>query len=69
MPKTAARDYRSGLPDAQRAAERRELHLRLLGSGVLTSPTGLGCLSTPMDEAQVTEFVEAIRTSASAMTG
>ena len=48
--------------------QRRELHLRLLGQGVLTSPTGLGCLSTVMDEGEVTEMVEAIRVSASAVT-
>ena len=69
MPKAADRDYRSGLADAKGAAQRRELHLRLLGAGILTSPTGLGCLSTPMGEEQVTEIVEAIRTSTAAMAG
>jgi len=67
MPKAAQADYRSGLPDARLAGQRRELHLRLLGAGILMSPTGLGCVSTPMDESQVGELVEAVRTSATAM--
>jgi glutamate-1-semialdehyde 2,1-aminomutase len=66
MPRAADRTYRSGLPDAALAARRRELHLRLLGAGILTSPTGLGCLSTPMAEAEVSAFVEAVRTTATA---
>jgi glutamate-1-semialdehyde 2,1-aminomutase len=68
MPKASAGDFRSGVPDAQGQAQRRELHLRLLGTGVLTSPTGLGCLSTVMNEGEITEMVEAIRVSATAMT-
>jgi len=69
MPKASAGDYRSSVPDAAAQVQRRELHLRLLGQGVLTSPTGLGCLSTVMTDAEVTEMVEAIRVSATAMTG
>jgi glutamate-1-semialdehyde 2,1-aminomutase len=69
MPKASGGEYRSTVPDAQAAAQRRELHLRLLGQGVLTSPTGLGCLSTVMSDGEVTEMVEAIRVSASAMVG
>ncbi len=68
MPKASAGDFRSGVPDAQGQAQRRELHLRLLGTGVLTSPTGLGCLSTVMNDGELTEMVEAIRLSATAMT-
>jgi glutamate-1-semialdehyde 2,1-aminomutase len=68
MPKQSAGDFRSSVPDARQQIQRRELHLRLLGNGVLTSPTGLGCLSTVMDEDEVTEMVEAIRVSASAVT-
>ncbi|MCC6174296.1 MAG: aspartate aminotransferase family protein [Chloroflexi bacterium] len=68
MPAGGGRDYRSGLPDARLAEQRRELHLRLLGQGVLTSPTGLGCLSTVMDDGEVNTFVEAIRASATPMT-
>jgi glutamate-1-semialdehyde 2,1-aminomutase len=68
MPKQSGGEYRSSVPDARGQTQRRELHLRLLGQGVLTSPTGLGCLSTVMGEGEVTEMVEAIRVSASAVT-
>jgi len=68
MPKQSGNDFRSGVPSSQQQAQRRELHLRLLGQGVLTSPTGLGCLSTVMGDGEVTEMVEAIRVSASAVT-
>jgi hypothetical protein len=68
MPKQSAGDFRSSVADGQQQVQRRELHLRLLGQGVLTSPTGLGCLSTVMGEGEVTEAVEAIRVAASATT-
>jgi glutamate-1-semialdehyde 2,1-aminomutase len=67
MPSHSAGDFRSSVANADEQLQRRELHLRLLGQGVLTSPTGLGCLSTVMDDAEVTEMVEAIRVSATAM--
>lgn len=67
MPKQSGNDFRSSVPDSRQQVQRRELHLRLLGQGVLTSPTGLGCLSTVMGEGDVTEMVEAIRVSASAV--
>jgi glutamate-1-semialdehyde 2,1-aminomutase len=41
----------------------RELHLGLLGHGILFTPRGMGCLSTPMTSAEVDEFVEAARLS------
>ena len=68
MPKQSGGDCRSSVPDARQQVQRRELHLRLLGQGVQTSPTGLGCLSTVMGEGDVTEMVEAIRVSAIAVT-
>jgi len=67
VPVEAGRDYRSSLPDAATTAQRRELHLRLLGSGVIISQTGLGCLSTALDAPEVSEFVEVLRASALAM--
>lgn len=67
MPKQSGGDFRSSVPDSRQQVQRRELHLRLLGQGVLTSPTGLGCLSTVMGDGEVTEMVEAIRVSASAV--
>ena len=39
----------------------RELHLALLGHGILFTPRGMGCLSTPMSGAEVDAFVEAAR--------
>jgi glutamate-1-semialdehyde 2,1-aminomutase len=39
----------------------RELHLALLGHGILFTPRGMGCLSTPMTSAEVDAFVEATR--------
>ncbi len=68
MPKASSGEYRSSVPDATAVAQRRELHLRMLGQGVLTSPTGLGCLSTVMSDNEVTEMVEAVRVSATAIT-
>ena len=37
----------------------RELHLALLGLGILFTPRGMGCLSTPMTSAEVDAFVDA----------
>ena len=68
MPKQSSGDFRSGVPDDRQQVQRRELHLRMLGQGVLTSPTGLGCLSTVMGEDEVAEMVEGIRVAASAVT-
>jgi glutamate-1-semialdehyde 2,1-aminomutase len=68
MPDASGPSYRSSVPTSGAVGQRRELHQRLLGSGVLTSPTGLGCLSTVMGDAEVTEIVEAIRACATAMT-
>jgi glutamate-1-semialdehyde 2,1-aminomutase len=67
VPSSAGTDYRSGVPDERGGAQRRELYLRLLGNDVLVSQTGLGCLSTAMDEPEVGEFVEALRTAATAI--
>lgn len=39
----------------------RELHLALLDHGILFTPRGMGCLSTPMTRAEVDAFVEATR--------
>jgi glutamate-1-semialdehyde 2,1-aminomutase len=40
-----------------------ELHLALLTHGVLLTPRGMGCLSTPMTSAEIEEFVDATRRS------
>jgi glutamate-1-semialdehyde 2,1-aminomutase len=43
-------------PDVQ-----REIHLGLLSNGILSTPRGMGCLSTPMTSAEIAAFVEATR--------
>ena len=43
------------------AALLRELHLAMLGSGILFTARGMGCLSTPMTHAEVDAFVESTR--------
>jgi glutamate-1-semialdehyde 2,1-aminomutase len=40
-----------------------ELHLALLGNGILFTPRGMGCLSVPMTSAEVDAFVEATEAS------
>ena len=40
-----------------------ELHLGLLANGILMTPRGMGCLSTPMTVAEIDAFVEAVRLS------
>ncbi len=39
----------------------RELHLALLDHGILFTPRGMGCLSTPMTRAEVDAFADATR--------
>jgi glutamate-1-semialdehyde 2,1-aminomutase len=41
----------------------RELQLAMLGHGILWTPRGMGCLSTPMREAEIDAFVEAAELS------
>jgi glutamate-1-semialdehyde 2,1-aminomutase len=38
-----------------------ELQLALLGHGILWTPRGMGCLSTPMTSAEIDAFVDAAR--------
>ena len=54
-------DYRSSVEGTLPAAKMGQLHRALLDEGAIISNTGLGCLSTPMDEAEVNTFVEAFR--------
>jgi glutamate-1-semialdehyde 2,1-aminomutase len=39
----------------------RDLHVAMLGHGILFTPRGMGCLSTPMTSAEVDAFVDAAR--------
>jgi glutamate-1-semialdehyde 2,1-aminomutase len=58
---TPVTDYRGSLAAALPAAQMLRLHRHLLDEGVIVSHTGLGALSTPMSEAEVDRFVEALR--------
>ena len=53
-------DYRSSLAGALPASQMARLHRLLLDEGVIVSNSGLGCLSTPMDETHVDAFVAAL---------
>jgi glutamate-1-semialdehyde 2,1-aminomutase len=53
-------DYRSSLDGALPAGQLARLHRSLLDEGVIVSSSGLGCLSTPMGEAEVDAFVAAL---------
>ncbi|MBI3974208.1 MAG: aspartate aminotransferase family protein [Chloroflexi bacterium] len=53
-------DYRRSLPAPGHEGQMARLHLRLLEEGVIVSRDGLGCISTPMGEAEVDRFVSAL---------
>lgn len=53
-------DYRSSIRGAAPAERFKRLHLNLLEEGIIVSKDGLGCLSTPMGEAEVDRFVSAL---------
>jgi len=53
-------DYRASLCKAAHPERFKQLHLNLLDEGVIVSKEGLGCLSTPMGEAEVDYFVSAL---------
>jgi glutamate-1-semialdehyde 2,1-aminomutase len=44
-------------------ADTPALNLALLGHGILLTPRGMGCLSTPMTTAEIDAFVDAVRRS------
>ncbi len=50
--------FRVELPNA---APLPDLHLGLLANGVLMTPRGMGCLSTPMTTSEIEAFVDAVR--------
>jgi glutamate-1-semialdehyde 2,1-aminomutase len=53
--------FRIELPDPSRLPV---LHVDLLASGILMTPRGMGCLSTPMTSAEVDAFVGALASAA-----
>lgn len=50
-------DYRDSVEGAAQSTRLSQLHLNLLDEGFIVSNSGLGCLSTPMSEAEVDQFV------------
>ena len=53
-------DYRSAVADDAEKQRLDRLHRALLDHGVLISPTGLGCLSTAVTEAEIEYFLEIV---------
>ena len=53
-------NYRSLPRDATTTQRMQQLHLNLLDEGVILSSRGLGCLSTPMGEAEIDAFLAAL---------
>ena len=53
-------DYRSTRPQPGEAERLQRLVLALLNHGVLISTTGLGCLSTPMGDAELEGLIETV---------
>jgi glutamate-1-semialdehyde 2,1-aminomutase len=51
-------DYRSARPSPEESARLQRVVRRLMEHGVLMSMTGLGCLSTPMGNAELEALVE-----------
>jgi len=59
----ALSDYRSSRQDAAEAARLDRIVRFLLDHGVFLSTTGLGCLSTPMGDAEIEGFLEVFATA------
>lgn len=53
-------DYRSAVTDDVERRRLDQLHRALLDHGVLISPTGLGCLSSVVTEAEIEYFLEIV---------
>ena len=56
-------DYRSSFLNSQKREMMSRLFFKLLESGVIIAPHGLGCLSTPMSIKEIDRFVTAMETS------
>jgi glutamate-1-semialdehyde 2,1-aminomutase len=53
-------NYRASREGAAQVERLNQLHLNLLDEGFIISSSGLGCLSTPMDEDDVDSFVDGL---------
>ncbi len=65
MTSTPIVDYRAAREGAAQLERLGQLHLNLLDEGFIVSSSGLGCLSTPMGEAEVDCFVDGLRRAVS----
>jgi glutamate-1-semialdehyde 2,1-aminomutase len=54
-------NYRASREGAAQVERLNQLHLNLLDEGFIISSSGLGCLSTPMDEDDVDSFVDGLK--------
>jgi glutamate-1-semialdehyde 2,1-aminomutase len=55
-------DYRSAVPDETERKRLDRIWRSLIDHGVLVSPTGLGCLSTAVGDAEIELFLEVLNT-------
>ena len=53
-------DYRSAASSKEESARLDRIHRQLIDHGILISPTGLGCISTAVGEAEVEYFLEVL---------
>ncbi len=53
------RDYRGSVPTAAERVRVATLHRGLMAHGIITAPSLMGCLSTPMGEPEIDAFVDA----------
>ncbi|TMK82466.1 MAG: aspartate aminotransferase family protein [Actinobacteria bacterium] len=53
-------DYRSGVASEAERARLDRLYRKLIDHGILLAPTGLGCLSTAVGEAEIEYFLEVL---------
>lgn len=60
-------EYRSSMRNASPPARMAALHGHLMREGIIVGKIGLGCLSTPMGEAEVNAFVDALRRALAAL--
>ena len=51
-------DYRTANPSEAETQRLKRLHRRLMEHGVIIAPQGLGCLSTPMGDAEIELMIE-----------
>jgi glutamate-1-semialdehyde 2,1-aminomutase len=56
-------DYRNTLLDDKQQAMKEALYFNLLAKDILIMPSGMGCLSIPMNETEIAQFLQALEDS------